>query len=574
MQTKKRKLVKEVIFNIIAFSLIAGALIWLAAIMDQVTDPLAELHHNPVTLNPKNLIEYSFYTLSRMLAALLCSFVFSLIYASIAAKSRKAEQILIPLLDILQSVPILGYISFTVTIFLTLFPGKILGAECAAVFALFTSQVWNMTFSVYQSLKMVPQELHEASSMFKMPAWQKFWRVEVPYALPNLMWNVAVSMSGGWFFIVAAEVISVGNKHIILPGVGSYIALALENQETGAIIQAVIAMIITIIFYDQLLIKTLTAWANKFKYDTTTASQQKPPTSWVYNLLHNSLIVQILFLPFKYLGLAILNFPLLNYSISKPYYNYTTTTHETKSNVIWYLMLATIFAICGYKLYIYLLEGTDKAELLEVIYMGFITATRVFVMLTLAVIIWVPVGIIIGLSPRLSAILMPFAQFLAAFPANILFPIVVIYISRYNLNPDIWLSPLVIVGSQWYILFNVIAGARRLPNDLIEAAENLHVKGALWLKKVMLPAIIPTLLTGVITAAGGAWNATIIAEVVYYGDKKIAAHGLGKYITEATLSADFYNITLGILVMSAFVVLINRLCWRPLQTLVAKKFQL
>lgn len=562
--------------NFVAFTIIAALFIAITIFIDEANDPFIDLQLHPVTLDPFNLFQYSLYSVFRMIAALICSFIFSLIYATIAAKSRKAEQILIPLLDILQSVPILGYISFTVTIFLTLFPGSVMGAECAAIFALFTSQVWNMTFSLYQSLKMVPNELHQASQIFRISPWQKFWRVEVPYGMPNLVWNMSISMSSGWFFIVAAEVIIVGNSHITLPGIGSYIALALNQQNVTAIIYAIIAIIITIILYDQILIRTLIAWSDKFRYETATSSQNSRPTSLIFDIFRNNFLTNILATFIKYITHFILNLPILNPPIESTRYHTKTHHHNTSNilNYLWYILLSITFIISFYYLVHFLSQGVNFSEVIQVIGFALITLSRIFIMIILAVLIWVPIGIFIGLHTKLSSVIMPLVQFLAAFPANIFFPIAVIIISKYHLNPDIWVSPLVIIGAQWYILFNVIAGTRSMPNDLKEAAQNLNIKGILWWKKIMLPTIIPSLLTGVITATGGAWNATIVSEIIYYGNTKIVAHGLGSYIAQMTIQGNFYSITLGILVMSVFVVLINRLCWKPLQDLVTKKFQL
>lgn len=562
----------KTLFNVMSFTIVAALLIALAIFFQEANEPIANLAaQHPITLNPINLFQYSLYSVYRMVIALFCSFLFSLAYGAIAAKNNRAEQIMVPLLDILQSVPILGYISFTITIFLKLFPGSVIGAECAAIFALFTSQVWNMTFSFYQSIKMLPEDLSQASQIFKMSSWQKFWRVEVPYALPNLIWNISVSMSSGWFFIVAAEVIVVGNTSITLPGIGSYISLALNEQNISAVIYAITAMIITIILYDQLLIRTLVVWANKFRYETTTSSEQNRQTSLIFNVFHNSSLMQTLFIPLKYLAHIMLNLSILNKPIQ--------TQHHPKNeshflNYLWNIILLSIFFVSIYYLLHFLIKWVSVKETLDVIRLAIITLCRICIMIFLAVIIWVPIGVFIGLHAKLSLAIMPLAQFLAAFPANIFFPIAVILISKYNLTPDIWLSPLVIIGAQWYILFNVIAGTKAMPNDLKEVVQNLNIKGILWWKKIMLPIITPSLLTGIITATGGAWNATIVSEIIYYGDKKIIAHGIGSYIAQMTTEGNLYNVTLGILIMSLFVVLINRLIWKPLQSLVIKNFQL
>ncbi len=573
LNNKDKNSRKSFLFNILAFLIVISALILIVVSFKEMTAPLSVLKFKQISLDPMNLFEYGIRTTIRMFIAMVFSLIFSVIYATIAAKNQRAEEILVPLLDILQSVPILGYISFTVTGFLLLFPDSVMGAECAAIFAIFTSQVWNLTFSFYQSLKTVPKELIEASFIFKMSKWQRFWRVEVPFGMPSLVGNVIVSMSGGWFFVVAAEVINVGSNKIILPGIGAYISLALGQENIPSIIYAIIAMILIIIIYDQLILRALVAWSDKFRYELT--SDGNPPKSWVLNLFRRSFFTDKLFLPIIYLGKFIVYFPLFghvsnnkNFELKQDYSSATIT-----GKYLWYTVIFSLSILLSYSLFSFLHNEIKINEIFEVFQLVLITMFRVFSLVTIASIFWVPIGIYIGLRPKLAAIMQPITQFLAAFPVNLFFPIAVIIITKYNLNPNIWLSPLMIIGAQWYILFNVITGAASFPTELKEASKNFNIKGLLWWRKVMLPGVIPYFVTGAITASGGAWNASIVSEVVTWGDKKIILRGIGSYISQMTVEADFHRIILGIGVMSLCVALVNHFFWQPIYNFSAKKYK-
>ncbi len=570
----KKKNGLSLFFNFLAFSLVIAAFIFISWGLKEMTQPLNTLTLDPVSLEYSNLIGYSFRTLLRMMIAMVISLIFTLIYATLAAKNPKLEQILIPLLDILQSVPILGYISFTVTAFLALFPSSIMGAECAAIFAIFTSQVWNMIFSCYQSFKTVPAELNDAASIFKMSGWRKFWQIEVPFAIPSLVWNMVVSMSSSWFFVVASEVIMVGNNKITLPGIGSYIYLAIGQQNTAAILYAVLAMSLIIILYDQLLLRPLIVWSDRFRYETSTGI--KATYSWVLTIFQRSIIVKKIFSPLIYVAEFLLYFPLFN-GVNNLAVNTPEITENNRNklwlNYLWYFILIVSGAVALFYIGSFL-RNIGWHEIVKVFILASITLLRIIVLIILASLFWVPIGIYIGLRPRLTAIIQPFTQFFAAFPINLLFPIVFIIITKYDLNPNIWLSPLMIMGTQWYILFNVIVGVSSLPSELKDATKILNVKGLEWWKEVMLPAITPYFIVGSITACGGAWNASIVAEVINFGDQKIVAKGLGSYIAEMTVAADFNKIILGVGMMSLFVVLINRLFWQPINEYSNKRFQL
>lgn len=561
--------VRQFWFDLLAFAFVAVFFVFVAWGTLEVSAPLTALAKSPVDLQLIHLPEYAMRTTLRMLLAVIASLIFTLIYATLAAKSRRAGQLLIPILDILQSVPVLGYISFTVTGFIALFPGSMLGVECAAIFAIFTSQAWNMTFSLYQALTTVPRDIDEAAFVFNLSGWQKFWKMELPYAMPGLVWNTMMSMSGGWFFVVASEAITVGNQKITLPGIGSFIALAIEQQDISAIFWAIAAMTIVILIYDQFLFRPLVAWSDKFTYEMT--ASQNIPKSWVLTLFSKSNLVKKLFAPLRFILHRLSRLRLFRpHATALPFF----TPREARIfDYLWYSILALAGIVALRFVFAFFHTSLEWSDISEVSLLALITLTRVIFLIIIASLIWVPLGVLIGLSPKLTQIVQPVAQFLAAFPANLLFPLAVVCISHYRLNPDIWLSPLMILGTQWYILFNVIAGASVFPNDLQEVAKNFNIQGWQWWKKVMLPGIFPYFLTGAITASGGAWNASIVSEIVSWGDRSYAAHGLGAYIAQKTTDGDYVHIALGVGVMALVVVAINKLFWRKLYDTASKKLR-
>lgn len=525
----------------------------------------------PVSLDPIHLPYYALRTLLRMLIALACSLVFTFIFGTWAAKSRQAERIIIPMIDILQSVPVLGYLSMTLVAFVVFFKGSMLGPECAAIFTIFTAQVWNMTLSFYQSVSNVPHDMKEAARIFQLNAWQQFWRIEVPFAMPGLVWNMMMSMSGSWVFLVASEAISVANQNITLPGIGSYIDLAIRQQNNHALIWVIVAMFFVILLYDQLMFRPLVAWAEKFHLES--ASDDVFHESWVLDLFQKAPF-------FRYLGKfttalcdRIINLRILP---SRP------VRQRVQFQGRWSSLLAFTWNLClllsvGYaalRVYQFIFNTISLQSALHVCYLASLTLLRVFAVIVISAIIWVPVGIWIGLRPKVSAFVQPLAQFLAAFPINLLFPLAAMLILKYHLSVNIWCSPLMILGTQWYILFNVIAGANALPKNLRYAVNTLNVTGWLKWKKFLLPAIFPYLVTGAITAAGGAWNITIIAESIQWGQHHLDAAGIGAYITQVSEIGNFPQLALGITVMCLYVLVINRLVWRPLYNLAQERYQI
>jgi len=558
------------IWDAVALILVIGAMVLIVYGGEQTTLPLSALDVTPVSLDPANLPAYALRTTMRMLLAIVCSIIFTFSYAALAAKSRRAEMVLIPLLDILQSVPILGFLTFTVVFFLNLFPGQVFGAELASVFAIFTSQAWNMTFSMYQSIRNVPKDLEEASQSFHLSGWQRFWRLDVPFAMPGLIWNTMMSMSGGWFFVVASESITVGKTTVTLPGIGSYVALAIEKQNLPAIGYAILTMLLVIIAYDQLLFRPVVAWADKFRFEQTASATA--PTSWMLDLFRRTRALRALTYPFAELNKAFSNFHIALPGRLKVAAKGGPPSRTVDAVWLATVVLATFYA--GWRAYQYLSATLSPSDVLTAAGHGLVTLLRVIVLIALATLIWVPVGVWIGLRPKLAERVQPLAQFLAAFPANLAFPVFVVIIVRYSLNPNIWLSPLMILGTQWYILFNVIAGASAFPGDLREAAGSFHLRGWRWWIKVILPGIFPYYITGAITASGGSWNASIVAEVASWGDSHLTATGLGAYIATATEAGDFPRVVLGIAVMCILVTLFNRVLWRPLYAFGERRLRL
>ena len=517
----------------------------------------------PLTLDPWQLPYYLLRTLLRMFAALAASLVFAALFAVLAAKYRAAEAVLVPLLDILQSIPILGFLSITVTGFIALFPGSLVGVECAAIFAIFTSQAWNMAFSLYQSLRNVPVELVEASRVFQLSGWQRFWRLELPFAMPGLLWNMMMSMSGGWFFVVASEAISVSNQSIRLPGIGSYIALAIEARDLGAMAWAISAMALGIVAVDQLLFRPLVAWGHKFRFEEDGGTEQ--PRSWLLAWLRRTRGVRTL-------GRWVLRQLARSLGLFRLRFDGTSARARPAPAAAWLqrgwtLLLALAVLLASVVLLRFVHTEVGWPEVGHVLVLGGYTGLRVLALIALAALLWVPVGVWIGLNPRWAGRLQAAAQVMAAFPANLLFPVAVLLIVRWQLNPDLWLSPLMVFGTQWYILFNVIAGASAIPTELRLAAANLGLRGWLRWRRFLLPAVFPSFVTGAITASGGSWNASIVAEYVSWGPTTLQAQGLGSYIAQMTAAGDFPRIALGIGVMCIFVMALNHWLWRPLYRL-------
>jgi len=373
-------------------------------------------------------------------------------------------------------------------------------------------------------------------------------------------------MSGGWFFVVAAEAISVGHTSIVLPGIGSYIAAAIAARSLSAIAYAILAMLVVILIFDQLLFRPLVAWADRFRIDSEPSDEE--PESWALTMFRRSKLMDWLATPFD-------RMMRWSYRVKAPNFGTGVTGRPSKLlDAVFYLILIGLSGYIVWNVAAFAGAAFSLHELREAGLRGFATFARVVILIGLASVFWTPIGIYVGLRPHLAQVIQPIAQFLAAFPANLVFPIAVSLIVAWDLNPDIWLSPLMVLGTQWYILFNVIAGASALPRELKDAASNFQVRGWLWWKKVGIPAVMPYYVTGAITASGGSWNAAIVAEVVSWGSRTLHAYGLGAYIADATAAGNFHRIVVGVFVMSFYVVILNRLFWRPLYHYAERKFRM
>ena len=534
-----------------------------------------ELNQPALSLDVKLIPYYTARTVLRMFIAFAAALLFTFVWGYVAAKSPRARKVMLPVLDILQSVPVLGFLSITVTGFLALFPGSLLGVECASIFAIFTAQAWNMTFGFYHSIITIPSELQEAARVYRLNWWQRFGKVELPASAIGLMWNSMMSFGGGWFFVAQSEAITVLNKNIKLPGLGSYMATAVEAGDTRAAIYAIVAMIITIVLLDQLLWRPLVAWAEKFKLEQTEGKDA--PKSWLLNLLQRSFLLDWLS---EHVGEVLSRISLrlskLGSEVSETLIARTPTLMKRSLRVlIWLVVAAVMVWLVQDAIGIGKEIKTDMTgtEMLHVVWLGVLTLLRVAAMTVLATLFWTPIGVWIGLHPRVARIAQPLAQIGASFPVNMTFPFMVAFFIATHIPINFGSILLMALGTQWYILFNVIAGAMAIPTDLKEAAGLFGLRNwRLW-KTLIIPAIFPFWVTGAVTATGGAWNASIVAEVASWGHDKLVADGLGAYISQVTEKGDKPAIYFSIAVMAVFVVFINRVFWRRLYALAERKYK-
>jgi NitT/TauT family transport system permease protein len=559
-------------WDLLLLVLVIFGLFFLGKAGHQMARPYAVGQPLPISLDPTVLPFYALRTVLRMFIALGFSLLFTLIVGALAAKNRRAERVIIPMIDVLQSVPVLSFLAITVTGFIHLFPGSLLGPECASIFVIFTSQVWNMTLSFYQSVKIVPPDFREVASMFQLSPWQRFWKIEVPCSLSGLLWNMMMSMSASWFFVVLSEAMVVAHQDIRLPGVGSYIALAIEQGNLQAIGYAILAMIIVIFLYDQILFRPLIAWSEKFKLDAS--PDDEPYQSWFLNWLRKSRLVDLVGLGIAWIKEQVIHLPWLSHQVLKAVSRDEIPKSQIAIDWIWNIFVWGLLFFSAYEVFEFISPTITLQEVEHVALLGMATALRVIILIVLSSLVWIPVGVWVGLRPRWVQKIQPLIQLAAAFPANLFYPLFVIIIVQFHLNVQIWVTPLMILGTQWYILFNVIAGASMIPRDLNLVAANFGVRGFQWWRRLILPAIFPFYITGAITAAGGAWNASIVAEWVSWGGTTLRATGLGEYIQANTFSGDFPQIALGTAMMCVYVLLFNQLLWRPLYRLAEARFQL
>ncbi|HYB29050.1 MAG TPA: ABC transporter permease subunit [Solirubrobacteraceae bacterium] len=525
-----------------------------------------------VSTNPARLPYDAVRSLLRMFVGLFLSFVFTLIYGYAAARSRRAERVLVPILDILQSVPVLGFLTITVTVFVGLFPHSELGLEWASIFAIFTAQAWNMTFSFYASLKSLPRELDELSRSLRLTRWQRFWKIEVPNGAIGLVWNGMMSFGGAWFFLVASEAITLHNRTYSLPGLGSFVGAAIAKGDLGAVGAAIGAMFVLVIAVNIMFWRPLVAWSERFRYETTEA--QHAQRSVVLGILARSTwprtvgaararVAEPLGRAMRILGRDGAEATV-------------TPARQRAGDIAFGVVIAALIAFGAYEglHYIATTPGAGLGEIPYCFALGAATFGRVCVLLVFATIVWVPIGVWIGLNPRVAQLAQPIVQVLASFPANFVFPFATLAFIELGVSIDIGGILLMALGAQWYILFNVIAGASAIPSDLREAMDMLGVRGWQRWKRLIIPGILSSYVTGGITAAGGAWNASIVAEVVTYHHTTLTAYGLGAYIVKASNEGNKAKLICGVAVMSVYVVVVNRLLWRRLYRLSETRYSL
>jgi NitT/TauT family transport system permease protein len=523
-----------------------------------------------ISLAPSNLPYYAARSLLRMFIALFFSYAFSLSYAYVAARSRRWRRVLIPALDILQSVPVLGFLAITVTLFVRLFPGSQLGFECAAIFAVFTSQAWNITFSFYHSLVSQPSDFDEASKLMGLSRWKRFWTIDVPGGAIGLVWNGMMSFGGSWFFLTASELITVNSTRYTLPGVGSYVAVAEDEGKLRYVIYGIITMIIVILVVNFFFWRPLVAYVEKFRVEQSESGLKAK--SLVYDLLRRSSWPTVIGQGRQALARPMNRVMARAGGID----NLSLDTHAARRRAADVAFAAVVAVVLGYGLYsmlAFVATGRDGLAVFgTTFYYGFLTLLRVAVVVTVASVIWVPVGVWIGFNPRVAQFMQPIVQVLASFPANFIFPFAIVIFIDIGLPLNFGAIVLMALGTQWYVLFNVIAGASAVPSDLKEAMDNLGVRGWDRWRRFILPGIFPAYVTGAITAAGGAWNATIVAEIVSYNHRTLVAKGLGSFIAQNT--AHLPELFAGLLVMAVYVTGLNALLWRRLYRLAETRFAL
>ena len=527
-----------------------------------------------ISTNLSDLPYYAARSLTRMFIALGLSTVFTFVYGTAAARLQRAQKVLVPILDILQSIPILVFLPVALTIFINLFTGSQLGLEAASIFVIFTSQAWNMTFSFYHSLITQPVELDEAARMYRLTKWQRFWKLDVPSSMIGLVWNAMMSMGGGWFFLTASEAVTVfihgKGQPIDLPGIGSFMGAAVQKGSYGKVVIAIGAMVILVVGTNFFVFRPLVAWAEKFRVETSVSSDT--PRSTVLNVLRRSSIPALLGKVTRPMGRGLDRvtrpFGLAEYPLA------VDTRRKRFGDVLFWVVVGGISVWGAYAGLAYLGRVVGFSRFPYLFGLGFITFSRVVVLIALSTLIWVPVGVKIGMDPKLARYAQPVVQVLASFPAILLFPLITLVFIDLHISLNIGAILLMMLGAQWYILFNVIAGASSIPNDLREMATNMHLTRRLRWRRVILPAIFPYYVTGGITAAGGAWNASIVAEVVTWHRTTLHSVGLGNYIAVKSTEGKFAFLLGAGVVMSIFVVAVNRIFWRRLYRLAEGRYSL
>jgi NitT/TauT family transport system permease protein len=522
-----------------------------------------------ISRSPWALPAYAGYSLLRITIAYLLSLAFTLVYGYVAAYNPRAERFMIPLLDVLQSIPVLSFLPGVMLAMVALFPGRQLGVEAGAILLIFTGQVWNMAFSFYASLKSIPKEMREAAKIYGFSWWQRFIEMELPFAAIGLVWNSMMSVAGGWFFLMACEMFVLGSRDFRLPGLGSYLQTAASNGDTRSILWGVATMVAVIVLLDQFVWRPVIAWAEKFKVEQVESTDA--PRSWVLNLFRHSR------------GLATIRgrtIKPLNERLMM-YFSRKSPTEEADQRSAWKLWLTRVLAVAalaglayGVVRIVMLLTGLQRDEIHEAGIGLLATFFRVNLALLLGALWTIPAGVAIGFNPKLARIAQPLAQIAASVPATALFPVVLLLLIRVGGGLGLGSIALLLLGTQWYILFNVIAGAIAIPTDLKECCSVFRLQGIARWKKLILPGIFPYLVTGLVTASGGAWNVSIVAEYFHFKGQTYTTAGLGATISQATDTGNFDLLLAATIMMAATVVTINRLVWRRLYALAETRYRL
>jgi NitT/TauT family transport system permease protein len=523
-----------------------------------------------IQLSPSALPKYALFSVARIAAAYLISLIVTLVYAYVAAHNAKAERILIPLLDTLQSIPVLSFLPPVMVAVVALFPARQLGVELGCILLIFTGQVWNMTFSVYSSIKNVPAEMLEAAQVYRLSWWQRFMQLEMPYATIGLVWNSMMSVAGGWFFLMACEMFVLGNRDLRLPGLGSYLQTAANAGDTRAIVWGVFTMVAVIVLMDQTIWRPIIAWSDKFKFEQVEASEI--PRSPILHLLRRSKVLtyagRIAVTPVR----EALSLHFARRQASLPH------AHRERPWAKWPARALSILILLGLVYLVvnmsFMAARVSAPELRAILWAAAATFLRVEFVLILAGLWTIPVGVYIGLRPRLATVAQPIAQIAASVPATALFPIVLLALIRLGGGLGVGSIVLLLMGTQWYILFNVIAGASAIPTDLKEVCDVYRLSRIERWRKLLLPGIFPYLITGFVTASGGAWNASIVAEYFHFHGQTITTTGLGAVISRATDTGNFPALLAATIVMASIVVTVNRLLWRRLYTLASGRFSM
>jgi NitT/TauT family transport system permease protein len=522
-----------------------------------------------ISRTPLALAAYAGYSLLRITIAYALSLAFTLVYGYVAAYNPRAERFMIPLLDVLQSIPVLSFLPGVMMAMVALFPGRQIGVEAGAILLIFTGQVWNMAFSFYASLKSIPKEMREAAKVYGFSWWQRFIEMELPFAAIGLVWNSMMSVAGGWFFLMACEMFVLGSRDFRLPGLGSYLQTAASAGDTRSILSGVATMVAVIVLLDQFVWRPVIAWAEKFKVEQVESSDV--PRSWVLDLIrHSRSLAQIRKKTVRPLSERVML-----------YFSRVRSSDAAESTSPWKIWLTRVLAVAllagisyGVVRVVVILTGLQKAEMQEAALGLGATFLRVNLTLLLGALWTIPAGVVIGFNPRLARIAQPLAQIAASVPATALFPVVLLLLIRVGGGLGIGSIVLLLLGTQWYILFNVIAGAIAIPTDLKECCSVFCMTGIQRWKRLILPGIFPYLVTGMVTASGGAWNASIVAEYFHFKGHIYTTVGLGATISQATDSGNFHLLLAATMMMAATVVTINRLVWRRLYALAETRYRL